>query len=88
LQAVFIKDSATFDGRLSSRLRRQILRDNAMPVHFLPLLFAKLAGKLVAKKAVAHRGAHHALGRKIAKETAERAVDSAIQKRKKRDQVL
>ena len=32
-----------------------------MAIHFLPLLVAKIAGKLLFKKAAAHHAAHHAL---------------------------
>jgi hypothetical protein len=58
-----------------------------MAVHFIPLLLAKVAGKLLLKKTAAHHGAHHALGRKIAKEGAKqvlrRAADSRSQSKDK-----
>ncbi len=47
-------------------------------VHFLPLLFAKAIGKLALKKVAAHHGAHHALGKKILKQGAKKAVNTAI----------
>ena len=55
-----------------------------MAVHLLPLLLAKVAGKLVAKKAIAHAGhghhaarhaAHEALGSKVVKDAAQKAAE-------------
>ena len=50
-----------------------------MAIHLLPLLLAKVAGKLAAKKAVGHNGAKHALGKKMAKEAAKSAGRTAVQ---------
>jgi len=49
-----------------------------MAIHFLPLLLAKVAGKLIFKKAAVHHAAHHSLGRKIAKEGVKKAVSTAV----------
>jgi len=58
-----------------------------MALPLLPLLLAKVAGKLVAKKAVAHvgyhaarRAAHETLGGKAAKNAAQKAANAAIDK--------
>ncbi|MFY9639655.1 MAG: hypothetical protein WCC96_01310 [Rhodomicrobium sp.] len=47
-------------------------------IHFLPLLFAKAIGKLALKKVAVHHGAHHSVGRKIVKEGAKKAVNTAV----------
>ncbi len=49
-----------------------------MAIHLLPLLLAKVAGKLIFKKAAVHHAAHHTLGRKIAKEAGQKAVSTAV----------
>ncbi len=62
-----------------------------MALPLIPLLLAKVAGKFVAKKAIAHVGhhaAHHAarhvaretLGGKTVKNAAQKAVNAAIEK--------
>jgi hypothetical protein len=54
--------------------------ENIVAIHLLPFFLLKVFAKAGAKKALAHRGAHHSLTRKVAKEgakqVAERAVDS------------
>ena len=51
-------------------------------IHFIPLLLAKVVGKLAFKKVIVHHGAHqaahHSLGRKIVKEASKKAVSTAI----------
>jgi hypothetical protein len=56
-----------------------------MTVHFIPLLLAKVAGKLLLKKAAAHHGAHHAFGRKIVKEGAKEVLRRAAYRSSKSD---
>ncbi len=58
-----------------------------MALHLLPLLLAKVAGKFVAKKAIAHVGhhaarhaAHQTLGSKVVKNAAQKAADTIIDK--------
>jgi hypothetical protein len=53
-----------------------------MAIHFIPLLLAKVVGKLAFKKAAVHHGAHahHSLGRKIVKQGAKKAVNTAVDK--------
>jgi hypothetical protein len=48
-----------------------------MAIHLIPLLLAKVAGKLALKKAAAHHGAHHALGKKIAEQGAKEVLQRA-----------
>jgi hypothetical protein len=61
-----------------------------MALHVLPLLLAKAAAKVVAKKAIAHAGhhaahaarhvAHEALGSKMLKDAAQKAAGAIIDK--------
>jgi hypothetical protein len=55
-----------------------------MAIHLIPLLLAKVAGKLALKKAAGHHGAH-ALGRKIAKEGVKEAARRAEDRMSKSD---
>jgi hypothetical protein len=52
-----------------------------MAIHFIPILLAKVAGKLLLKKAAAHHGAHHGLARTVAKEGAKEALRRAADRR-------
>jgi hypothetical protein len=56
-----------------------------MAIHLLPFLIAKVAGKIAAKKAVAHHGAHNTVARKVVKEGTQRTFRRAMQPKNKDD---